>query len=76
MDLQSQVNADIEMLGIQGWDDPEQYREQIETVEQSALMDRALEQNGYPVIHNYGYLNWLAEELGLPLDKSGGTNNA
>ncbi len=77
MNLTDQVTSDISMLELQGWDNPEQYAEEIEAVEDSALMDRVLAQNGYPVTRDYGELNWLAEALGISLDIAlpiGGSN--
>jgi hypothetical protein len=76
LNLAEQIKSDEVMLGYAGLPDPEEWSEEIQIVEEIAYLDRTLEQNGRTLTHDYGELNWLAEMLGLPLDKSGGTNNA
>ena len=71
MDLAEQVKSDEVMLGTSHaltLTQPEDWAEEIENVELTAYRNRVLEQNGYPVQHEYGELNWLAEALGLPVD--------
>jgi hypothetical protein len=71
MDLAEQIKSDeimLEMSHVLTITQPEDWAEEIEDVELTAYRNRVLEQNGYPVQHEYGELNWLAEALGLPVD--------
>jgi hypothetical protein len=78
LNLDDQIVADKEILAethALEVSSPEDWTEEIEAVEMVAYTNRVLAQNGYPVQHNYGELNWLAEALGLPLDQATGGNN-
>ncbi len=79
LNLDEQIKADQEILAETDaleFSQPKDWSEEIEAVEMVAYTNRVLAQNGYPVQHNYGELNWLAEALGLPLDQATGGNNA
>lgn len=73
MDLMTQIQNDLFMLGLDEQSAGTDLVENIETVEDMYWWNQWFEANGFPqnVVKTYGDLNWLAGLLGIPYDSTG-----